>query len=391
MSQDQSFAFSRRTLLRGGLAAGTLWALQQETVAAAKEGNQPMQFNFPEYRDSVTGARVRMLTQGPPRDTIVYQTHPMWTPGMDYLMFMSDRTGPGSWPHAVEMGSGTVRCLVDRDCSDHVLARKDDRLFFLSGRDIMVTKLRDTFKTGPQSKRVATLPDWIQKTDGGFSLDATESILYAGAVLEKDKKWALTALNLQDASWRKVIELDFRIGHVQANPFTSGVILFCHETGGDAPQRTWVVNGDGSGLKPFYKETYGEWVTHEVWWGADRAIFTVWPYDEERTKKPHGIVSADLATGTPKVHTQYRAWHTHGSPDLQWALGDDFERNVWLVKAATGERRLLTQGHLGKGFATHPHASFTLDSKSVVFSSSRNNSEDIFLVDLPDWESLPKA
>jgi len=350
-----------------------------------------MSFAFPEYRDTVTGARVRMLTQGPSRDAIVYQTHPMWTPGMEYLLFMSNRAGAASWPHAVEMKSGEVRCLVDRECSDHVLARKDDRLYFLSGREIMVTKLRESFHGGPQSKRTAGLPEWLIKTDGGFSLDADEKVLYVGAVLETDKKWALAALDLDSGAWRKVIELDFRIGHVQANPFKSGIIMFCHETGGDAPQRMWVVKGDGSGLKPFYKETYGEWVTHEVWWGPDHAIFTVWPYDEERTRKPHGIISADLATGTPKIHTQYKAWHTHGSPNMKWAVGDDFDRNIWLVKVESGERRLLTQGHLGKGFATHPHASFTPNNASVVFSSSRNGNEDIFMVDLPEWESLPKA
>jgi oligogalacturonide lyase len=118
-------------------------------------------------------------------------------------------------------------------------------------------------------------------------------------------------------------------------------------------------------------------------------VFTVWPYDAEHTKKPHGVVSADLATGTPTVHAQFRAWHTHGSPDGQWIVADDFDRNLWLIKVATGERRLLTQGHLGKGFATHPHPSFTPDGKGVVFTSSRSGVESVFLVDLPAFESLP--
>ena len=63
---------------------------------------------------------------------------------------------------------------------------------------------------------------------------------------------------------------DFKIGHLQANPFVPGLILFCWETGGDAPQRTWLVRSDGSEKRPFYKETFNEWVTHEVWWKPDR-------------------------------------------------------------------------------------------------------------------------
>jgi Tol biopolymer transport system component len=57
--------------------------------------------------------------------------------------------------------------------------------------------------------------------------------------------------------------------------------------------------------------------------------------------------------------------------------------------AATVERRLLTQGHKGEGCKTHPHASFTPDGKGIVFSSSRFGTEDIFLVDIPEWKSLP--
>ena len=35
---------------------------------------------------------------------------------------------------------------------------------------------------------------------------------------------------------------------------------FCWETGGKAPQRTWTVMADGSGLRPLYPEAPYEWV-----------------------------------------------------------------------------------------------------------------------------------
>ena len=52
---------------------------------------------------------------------------------------------------------------------------------------------------------------------------------------------------------------------------------------------------------------------------------------------------------------------------------------LWLIRMATGERRLLTQGHQGRGFKTHPHASFTPDSRGIVFASSHFESDDILL------------
>jgi oligogalacturonide lyase len=146
----------------------------------------------------------------------------------------------------------------------------------------------------------------------------------------------------------------------------------------------------GGTPKPAYKETYDEWVTHEAWWGKDEAVFTVWPYDEKHLELPHGIFSVNVRDGKFTQHAQYKAWHTHGSVDKQWIVGDDFDRNLWLIRVADGERRLLTQGHKGEGFATHPHMSFTPDGASVVFSSSRNGSDSVFLVDVPEFESLPK-
>ena len=153
----------------------------------------------------------------------------------------------------------------------------------------------------------------------------------------------------------------------------------------------WVLPSLDGEPRPFYKETYDEWATHEVWWGAGRAAFTIWPYDEEHRKLPHGLASADLATGTLIVHSQFPAWHVHGSPDGRFAVADDMKRNIWLVEVATQERRLLTQGHNGEGFQTHPHPSFTPDGKAVVFNSSHNGTEDICLAEIPEWTTLPLA
>ena len=331
--------------------------------------------------------RVRMLTQRPGNDSVIYQTHPMWTRNMEHLVFQSGRAGYSA-PHVMEMASGRTGVLTGRAAGAFVLARKENRLVYMLDRDFYVTPV--SLSTGGQaaSEKIATLPKGITGIRGGLSLDADEKVLYTGAELEPEKKWGLLALELETGKWRTIVELDFLVGHLQANPFRSGAILFCHETGGDAPQRMWFVQADGTGLRPFYKETYDEWVTHETWWGPDRVLFTIWPYDDEHKRKTHGIVSVDFETGATQIHYQYPAWHTHGSPDGRWIMGDDFDRNIWLIEAASGERRLLTQGHQGEGHNTHPHASFTPDSKGIVFNSSKSGHEDIYLVDIPEWDSL---
>ncbi len=153
----------------------------------------------------------------------------------------------------------------------------------------------------------------------------------------------------------------------------------------------WLLDAEERSFRPLYESPSKEWITHEVWWGPERVTFTIWPYDEAHKQQAHGVCWTDIREGERNVLCQYPAWHTDASPDGRWALGDDFDRNLWLIDAVSGERRLLTQGHTSGEHKTHPHASFTPDSRGIVFNSSRNGTADVFLVMLPDWKNLPGA
>jgi oligogalacturonide lyase len=74
----------------------------------------------------------------------------------------------------------------------------------------------------------------------------------------------LASMNLKTGEIKFIVAVPFQIGHVQTNPWVPGEIVFCWETGGKAPQRTWTVKSDGSDLRPVYKEAEYEWITHEA-------------------------------------------------------------------------------------------------------------------------------
>jgi len=340
--------------------------------------------------DERTGARLRQLTLGVDEGRVFAQTASMWTDDGEYLLFDGCRNG--KWTrHALYLKTGLTRSLLDEECTCCALDVDRGRLYYLAGNMLKVISVGLAFRRVAVPREVGPLPEGVSEVTGGLSLDSKGDMLYAGMCLEAGKRWGVVAYNFLARRWQMVKEVDFPVGAVQANPTISRMVMFCHDTEGDAPQRMWLVSATGAGLRPFYKETYNEWVLHEVWWGGIRALFTIYPYDDEHKRQTHGLLSADLASGRPTVHCQFDAWHCHGSPDGQWITADDRQGNIWLVKAAAGQRRLLTRGHVANGIECHPHPSFTPDSKSVIFTSARSGREHVWQAMLPEWESLPES
>jgi len=338
---------------------------------------------FPSCTDDKTGATIYNLTPGNTHAAIVYQTHPMWTPRMEHLVFVSEGA-----IKAVEMATGDIKPVLASSPA-FSMEWNSPNLYYLQERTLYRVNVKDAFNGTGRPETIATLPPDCPQTKGGLSVDADGATIYTGAVYEEDKRYGI--IGCSPSGWRTLTTVDFNIGHLQANPFVPGTVMFCWETSGDAPQRTWITDTQSPHARPAYKEANEEWVTHEAWWGPGRIIFTIWPYDDAHKALPHGVATCNLSDGRRNVLAQYPAWHTQGSPDGRWALGDDFQRNIWLIDMRTLERRLLTQGHLGEGCKTHPHASFTPDSRAVVLNSSRSGNDDILLVPIPKWQSLPKA
>jgi oligogalacturonide lyase len=345
---------------------------------------------FPSFEDEVTGARIYNLTPDDHKNEVIYQTHPQWTPRLTYLVFSSDRSGGGMRPHAIDMRTGEARVLGPKGIQGFALSPSSGLLLFVKDNVLHKVPVGGAYAGAAEAEAVGPLPENIDGLSGGMSVDANNRTVYIGLKMAGVDQWGIVAMDSETGDGRGVASVDFQVGHVQANPWQVGDIMFCHETGGDAPQRMWFVRANGEELMPFYKETYDEWVTHECWWGKDRAIFTVWPYDDAHKAQPHGIAVAKKGSDEAQILAEYPAWHTQGSPNGLYAMGDDFDRNLWLVDVLSRERRLLTQGHNTKGIDSHPHASFTPDSQGILFNSSKNGSEQIFLAQIPEWGDLPR-
>ena len=259
---------------------------------------------------------------------------------------------------------------------------------------------------------------------GELAIDATEKVAYfrlmkeaAAKVLPAGTKieasfgprnmgagpTGVAKMNLETGEVTPVVAVPFQVGHIQSNPWVAGEIVFCWETGGKSPQRTWTVKADGTGLRKLYPEAPYDWVTHEAVIGPDEVALAILGHRKVGTndgwgssgtrEHPTGLAIVNLRDQHVYIAGQTKSgsglWHVHGSPDGRWAVGDDFKRNLYLIDRRTGEMMLLTAGHKDTA-ADHIHPTFHPDGTRIEIQSAMlsedNRSMNICIVPVPkEW------
>jgi oligogalacturonide lyase len=399
--------------------------------------------------DEATGASIVFLTTDPANDSKPYQTHTTWTADGKWVIFRSDRGG-GPQAFLVNEQTGDIVQLTDgpTDTGSLNLSRKRNVLYYVRGprggpRQLVELRLdpllADALAGSPQDaaayeRMVATLPTDVRDA-GGFALDADETQLYWGVSLdpapppgarpspppaggrreiddrnldpnqdreESRRRFAeagkgrggIRSIDLATGAVRTVLDVPFRMGHVQANPWVPGEIVYCHETTGDAPQRVWTVRADGTGNRPLYVELGDEWVTHETFATADEVLFNLMGHLPWLRERPTGVAVVNLRTNHMTVLGQIDEdmgggrtgglWHTNGTADGRLAVADSFKGDVYLIDRRSGARTLLTGGHVMK--PDHAHPIFSADGRRVLVQSGRltgGTSLDLAVVAVP--------
>jgi oligogalacturonide lyase len=251
-----------------------------------------------------------------------------------------------------------------------------------------------------------TIPAGIA-ADGNMGLDANDDFMYfrvSGpdtADLSPGQELAkafgprnmgagptgLRSMNLKTGEIKTICNVGFQIGHVQTNPWVPGEIVFCWETGGKAPQRTWFVKADGTGLRPLYAEASYDWVTHEAFITKDEVAIAIIGHRAMNTTaesdwglsgtKEHGtgvgVVNlrtreTQLGWQVPSWSQGRSVWHVGGSSDGRWVAADDFQYELWLGDRHSGEMTLLAGPQ--KTGADHIHPTFNNDNTKIEIQSA---------------------
>lgn len=350
--------------------------------------------------DRVTGVEIIALTTSRHNNSKIYQTHPQWTPDGKYIVFRSSRAG-GQY-YAVSMDDHEiVQITTGKGSHDLHLDWQKNEAYYLKGQKLIKLNLKKLFsdsekgavKNDPASYQtiITSLPDSIS-VSGGFGLDANgQRGFFAGRLAEE--RSAVYSIDFASEKLTKLAEVPFRANHLQANPWVSGEVMYCWETGGDAPQRIWHLSVDENGNvnnRPLYVEKADDWVTHELFIGPDHIMFNVMGHLDRLHANPTGVFTMNIRSGEVERHGQTEDggyWHSDGTQSLKWGVADTFDGSLYRLNLETGERKLLTTGHRpgSKGPFTreaHSHHSISPDGKWVLFNSSMLTDSDIMMIRL---------
>lgn len=330
------------------------------------------------YADPVTGIAVHNLTAAANGNTQnLYYHFSNFTADNTNIVFASDRSG--SWQiYRSEAATGRVVQLTEAPGVAAAAAcphpKNAKLLYFHRGADVIEL---DIFTLA--ERRIGTVP---LPHVGGFS---QPTFSHDGRRLALSKQrdaatWEIGLMDLATGEWRSVITQGFRIGHVQHSP-TDPLVFYVWETGGYAPQRSWIVNADGTGNRPFYYRAdpkswwtqLKEWMTHEAWVAATGRMTMV--------MDKVGIVEVEK-DGTSRLLVNGNYWHVAASADGKWLVADDFQGRIWLIESATGNTRLLVTGIRESNRAVHGHASFDRTGRWILFNNGRTHNT-VSIVQVP--------
>ena len=413
-------------------------------------------------KDPVTGTELTFLTSTPGGDSKIYQTHNQWTADGNWVIFRSNRVRGEAM--AVNEKTGVMVQVSEGGYTGMLnVARKSMKLYFM--RD--TTTRRRSFPQG-SAPRVSPAIQVIEVdlarlfadseagkvkpaaeyqkvlgytppelgAGGDMALDANEDAVYFRIGREAAVKYipegtkiesnfgprnmgagpsGIGKMDLTTGKCNVVVAVPFQVGHIQTNPWVPGEIVFCWETGGKAPQRTWTVMADGTELRPLYPEAEFEWVTHEAVISKDEVAIAIMGHRKPGTPQqpadpanpgqevswgpsgtrehPTGLGIVNLRTREMIIAGQTPSgsglWHVNGSADGRWAVGDDFSRGIYLIDRHSSEMILLSAGHKMTA-SDHPHPTFNADGTKIeiqsAFLSEDNRSMNICIVPVPgEW------
>lgn len=381
--------------LTQGPRAGSIWPAEDET-----------------YSDPTTGATVRRLTGYPGADT----RHPYFTEPCLYddgrrMVVSSDRTGE-SQAYSLDLESGLLTQLTDvPEAADDgtsnrpAIVEDGDAVYCWSG-DRMVAVDFDTLSVRTLYEKpegyVGKIPG-VRADDGAVIVSIVENVRdrtgddWMTEKFEMGPHSKVLSIPTDGGDVEVLHEEEKWIGHVNPSPTRPELLTYCEEGPWHRVEnRIWVLNSD-TGERWQVRNTPAEGgVGHEYWLGDGERVG--YHGFEEVDGERRAFAGSARYDDTDRMETEIpvRTTHTHaqtpellvsdGSPDTGVSLAYRWDDDA---EAYEGPRMLAT--HDWRADSPHPHSHVLPDESAVAFDSDRYEGEsDAYLVEMPDFEALPR-
>ncbi|ULT58196.1 oligogalacturonate lyase family protein [Neobacillus drentensis] len=377
-----------------------------------------------EFQDPITGACITQLTDYLAHSYHLYFTNNGWYDNGSKLLICSDR-GNGTNLFSLDLKNGELTQITDLDknvskgIQGTYINPVKNEAYFTYGKSIIAIDL-DSF----EEKVIFTLLQGYHfsnlscTSDGkhlcfGLSEDLSKTInsnLSGGYVGFEETEAArphcqICLLSFETGETKVIHEEKRWIGHVNASPTQPHLITFCHEGPWEkVDHRIWVLNINTGDVWKIREGEPNQYAGHE-YWHADGLHIGYHGFTESLDRKDGkflGYAKYDNSV-FEEFEFPYQNMHIH-SNDSTYIVGDGqqssayhgerYQDCIFLWKKTNegmeGPRILCKHRGSFQIQQVHVHPRYTPDGTKILFTSDRTGYGNIYLVDVPDFENLPK-
>ena len=365
-----------------------------------------------EYTDPISGVRVLQLTNYKGHSYHLYFTNCGWYDSGRRLLFGSDRENRTNL-FSIDLKTGEITQLTDLEpvkpphevqfLTTSINPKRDVAYFWYNRRiTALDLKTLETYTLWEMPK--GFLPSMLNCTaDGKYvcagifeDLSNRIRIDYLRGYIGFRETWKAHPISriirvATDGSEADVVwEEKTWIGHVNTSPTQPNLLTFCHEGPWDkVDNRIWGLNLDTSEVWMIRPREDDEIVGHEYWLadGVHVGYHGRWPDGQN-------IIGMIRYDNTEKVEFKFPhvTGHTH-SNDFSLIVGDGgIVVRIWKYdgEELRGPRILCIHRSSFHIQQVHVHPRFSPDGSQVLFTSVVTGYGNLYLADVPKFESLPE-